>query len=177
MALRKYLKKGDLPTAKETGIGALATKEANAAVSRVIQESPGSSSSRKRKRTVFSPEQRAAIGRYAAENSNIAAVKKFKGEFELGESTVQSFKIKYLDELDKLKEKVPAGEVATVSEIVTKPTVELPMTDSTQCAHHTSQTALICGCYNTLSSSKNHRNIDGSACLPKSFNIILYITI
>ena len=76
MALRKYLKKGDLPTAKETGIGALATKDANAAVSRVIQESPESSLSRKRKHTVFSLEQRAAIGRYAAENSNVAAVKK-----------------------------------------------------------------------------------------------------
>ena len=34
---------------------------------------------------------------------------------------MQSFKKKYLDELEKSKEKAPAGEAATVSEIVTKP--------------------------------------------------------
>jgi len=34
---------------------------------------------------------------------------------------VQSFKKKYLDELKKLEEKLPPGEMATVSEIVSKP--------------------------------------------------------
>ena len=51
----------------------------------------GPITSRKKKLLVFSPEQRAFIGKYAAENSNSAAVKKFKASFEngLGESTLR----------------------------------------------------------------------------------------
>ena len=40
---------------------------------------------KKRKYNAFTPEDRAAIGRYTAENGNAAAVKKFNG---VGESTV-----------------------------------------------------------------------------------------
>ena len=124
MALLKYFKK-TLPTAKDTEIGELATKEANAAVSKVLQEAaqPQSTVSHKRKHTVFSPEQRAVIGQYAAEHSNIATVKKFKADFEhgLGESTVRSFKKKYLEELKKSKERISDGEVPRVTEITTKP--------------------------------------------------------
>ena len=58
---------------------------------------------RKRKPyTVFTDEQRAAIGKYASEHGNAAAVKKFKANIEggqLGESTVRLFKKHYFEEL------------------------------------------------------------------------------
>ena len=54
-------------------------------------------------------EQRASIGRYAAEHNNAAAVKKLESNFEQGssESTVRLFKKKYLEELWKAKDNVP----------------------------------------------------------------------
>ena len=99
MALLNFFSRSSssLPSAKDTGIEA-ATKEANAAVSRVLLEKQPQQSSSvpadrpkdKRKYTSFSAEQIASIGRYAAEHSNSATVKKFKSDFEqgLGESTV-----------------------------------------------------------------------------------------
>ena len=64
---------------------------------------------KKKAYSVFSSEQRAAIGKYAAEHSNAAALKKFKGDFDgqLGESTVQLFKRKYYGELSKAKASKP----------------------------------------------------------------------
>ena len=50
--------------------------------------------------TVFDAEDRAAIGKYAAKNGNASAQKHFKSKFpDLGESTVRSFKKKYLSPL------------------------------------------------------------------------------
>ena len=50
----------------------------------------------------FTPEQRAKVGRYAAEDTNAAAVRKFSDEFEsLGESNVRLFKKAYLSKLSK----------------------------------------------------------------------------
>ena len=116
MALLRYLKtKSSLPTPEDTGLGETTTKEANTAVQRVLTEQSQHTGgpqtqcgTRKMKLyTSFSEEQRAVIGRYAAELSNTAAVKKFKGEFKhgLGESTVRLFKKKYLEELKRAKEK------------------------------------------------------------------------
>ena len=114
MALLKYFK-SSLPTAKDTGMSEIATREANAAVSRVM--TPPQQTSRKRKAySIFSDEQRATIGKYAAENGNAVAVKKFKDDFDggLGESTVRAFKKRYLEELKKAtKENLP-GEVPKV---------------------------------------------------------------
>ena len=116
MALLRYLKHTrTLPTANETGISESTTKEANAAVSRVLAGSesgtvqPGPSGSRKRKAyTSFSEEHRAAIGQHAAEHRNAAAVQQFKTNFEggLGESTVRLFNKKYLFELKKARKKL-----------------------------------------------------------------------
>ena len=79
MTLLRFLKpKSFLLTAKDIGLGETSTKEANAAVQRVLTEQPqptGSTHMRKLY-TVFSDEQRAAVGRYTAEHSNAAAVKK-----------------------------------------------------------------------------------------------------
>ena len=124
MALLKYFKNlSSLPSAKDTRIGEMATKEANAAVSRVLAEKqPQQSNSSpapgrpkvKRKYTSFSAEQRASIGPYAAEHSNAATVKKFKSNLDLGESTVRLFKKRYLEELKRAKNSVPVGEVPEV---------------------------------------------------------------
>ena len=102
-----------------------ATREVNAAVSRVLTPTQPSSQQRSRKRkaySVFSDEQRATIGQYAAENSNAAAVKKFKQDFDggLGESTVRLFKKRYLAELKKAKQNAPE-EVPKVTKVANKP--------------------------------------------------------
>ena len=69
MALLKYFKTM-LPT-KETGISEKATKEANATVS-LLTSTQREYLKWKAYYTAFSDEQRAAIGQYAAENSNAA---------------------------------------------------------------------------------------------------------
>ena len=80
MALLKYFKKSvpsaSLPSAKDTGIGEFATNQANAAVSKVLKKAASTQPilSRKRKNTVFSPQQRAVIGEYAAQHGNSAEV-------------------------------------------------------------------------------------------------------
>ena len=72
------------------------------------------------KNASFSAKQRASIGRYAAEHSNAANVKKFKSNLDLGESTVRLFKKRYLEELKRAKNSVPVGEVPMVKEISVK---------------------------------------------------------
>ena len=100
MTLHRYFKKA-LPTPEETGLTEKATREANQAVAAVLQGSTNTTS-RKRSYLVFSDEQRATIGQYAAVNGNAAVVKKFKEEFDsrLGESTVRKFK-RYYEELKR----------------------------------------------------------------------------
>ena len=74
--------------------------EVNEAVTAALDEEKRG---KKRKyNTSYTPEDRADIGRYAAENGNAAAVKKFKDTHDIGESTVRLFKKRYLDELKKL---------------------------------------------------------------------------
>lgn len=53
---------------------------------------------RKAKNTHYTAEEKAKIGRFAAENGNSAAVKKFNN---MPESTVRGFKTKYLELLKK----------------------------------------------------------------------------
>ena len=134
MALLKYFKSSSsLPSAKDTKIGETTTKEADAAISRVLAEKqPQQSSSSpapdrpkvtgKRKYTSFSAEQKASIGRYAAEHSNAATVQKFKSNFEqdVGKSTVRLFKKRYLEELKRAKNSVPVGDIPVVKEISVK---------------------------------------------------------
>ena len=52
--------------------------------------------SKKRKYLSFTNEDRATIGKFATENGNTAAVKRFKVSHNVGESTVRNCKIKYL---------------------------------------------------------------------------------
>ena len=95
-----------LPTAKDTGIGEAATREPNKALTEELRRPEANQTKQMRKRkpySVFSGEQHAQIGKYAAENGNTAAVKRFKDDYDgqLGESTVGLFKKKYYRELSK----------------------------------------------------------------------------
>ena len=89
--------KRTLPTSKATGIGESATKKGNEEVQNVLDSGEKRAKKPRKERTVYSGEDRAAIGKYAAENGNASAQKHFKKKFpELGEGTVRSFKQKYL---------------------------------------------------------------------------------
>ncbi len=101
MRLFRYLKPiNRLPSAEQAGLPATIVQEVNQAVQDALD--CDTRTGKKRKYTVtFTPEDRAAIGQYAAENGNAAAVKKFKATHDVGESTVRSFKKKYLEEVKK----------------------------------------------------------------------------
>ena len=104
--LLKYWQHKSLPTDKDTGLGSVLTKEANSAVKKILDREDGAEG-RKRKYTHFTPDQRAKIGRHAAEFGNASTVKRFKDEFPtLGESTVRQFKERYKAELKKSPEQV-----------------------------------------------------------------------
>ena len=68
MSLRRYFKPANkLPTAEETGLPTNVLKEVNQVVSDTVDRSGGATTGRKIKYTTFSAEDRAAIGRYAAD--------------------------------------------------------------------------------------------------------------
>ncbi len=105
MSLLNYLKPVNwFPTPEQAGLPPNVAQQVNQAVEKAIDRAPNAAEGRAKKRnytTVFMPEDRAVIGRYAAENSNAAAVKKFRASHSVGESTVRSFKNKYLEEVRK----------------------------------------------------------------------------
>ena len=92
MNLPRYFKPAaNLPTAEQAQLPPNVLKEVNQTVARVLQheESRSSKTSTKRKyTTALTPENRAVIGRYAAENGNATAVKKFTAKLSVGETTV-----------------------------------------------------------------------------------------
>ena len=55
-------------------------------------QSPGEHGRKRKYTTTFTPEDRAAIGRYATENGNAATVKKFKASHSIGETPMRLFK-------------------------------------------------------------------------------------
>ena len=112
MSLHKYFKRA-LPTSEETGLGEATTRTVNRSVQRVLDGCEKSAKKPRKERTVYSDTDRAAIGKYAAENGNTSAQKHFKEKFpELGESTVRSFKQKYLS--------LVAGGKSSIASIPTK---------------------------------------------------------
>ena len=99
-----------LPSLSDTGIRVVATKEANEAVRKVIDRGASTNAVSKKCKayTAFSDETRADIGRYAAENRNAAALKKFRSDIsDLEENTVRLVKKRY--HLEEVR-KVPHGE-------------------------------------------------------------------
>ena len=100
MSLRRYFQPATiLPTASQTQLSPNVFQEVNQAV-RALQpkENGGRRASKRKYTTSFTPEDRARIGKYASENVNAAAVKKFKATHEIGEtqSTVRLFKKRYV---------------------------------------------------------------------------------
>ena len=100
MSIRNYLKPTNkLPTAAETGLPALAVESANSAVAKFgkkqlhHQDAPAGSWKRKYTST-FTDEDRAKVGKYAAENS-VARAQKYFPDLDLGKSTVWYFRKKY----------------------------------------------------------------------------------
>ena len=77
----KYYTWESLPTSKETGLGDVTTKEANAAVEIVLEQERNGAEGRKRKCTHFTSEQRAKIGRCADESGNVSALRHFSKVF------------------------------------------------------------------------------------------------
>ena len=73
-----------LPTASQTQLSPNVLQEVNQAV-RALQpkENGGRRASKRKYTTSFTPEDRARIGKYASENVNAAAVKKFKATHEI----------------------------------------------------------------------------------------------
>ena len=79
---------------QQSGLSECTTFEANKAVEQVLQKKKAG---KKWKYSSFTDEDCAAIGKFAKENENAAAVKCFKVNHNIGESTVCNCKIKYLD--------------------------------------------------------------------------------
>ena len=107
MSLLKYFKPGNaLPTVEQTELPNHAVCSANHAVERMLEkekceQGEDSSGSRKCKYTMsFTAENRAKVGKYAAENGVAMARKHFK-QLNLSESTVGYFRKKYLTEVAK----------------------------------------------------------------------------
>ena len=92
MSLPKFFNPTNaLPTAKDTGLSEHVIREANKALEnsqkgQQVSEDPPVKKTRKYT-TTFSPEDRAEIGKHAAENRNAAAVRKYG----VGESTARLF--------------------------------------------------------------------------------------
>jgi hypothetical protein len=117
--LRYFRSETTLPTAEQTGIGARATEEANAAVEKIVVDSRSAATGTGRRRrkhyTKYSDKNRVAIGSHAAENGNSKALKRFKGSFpHLTESTVREFRMKCLA---AVKKKGAQGDTSPVTSL------------------------------------------------------------
>ena len=75
MSLRLYFKPTNkLPTADEAGLSANVVKEVNQVVTSALERSKASAGKNRKYTTIFTPDDRAAIARYAANDGNSAAV-------------------------------------------------------------------------------------------------------
>ena len=102
MSITNYFKSAGLPAPNDTVIGPVATHEANRSVKRALEKQQRSEPKKRKVYSNFNEQDRAVIGKYAAENGGAAAQGHFRSKFpDLGESTVRSFKTKYLAALAK----------------------------------------------------------------------------
>ena len=102
MSITNYFKSAGLPAPNDTVFGPVATHEANRSVKRALEKQQRSEPKKRKVYSNFSEQDRAVIGKYAAENGGAAAQRHFRSKFpDLGESTVRSFKTKYLAALAK----------------------------------------------------------------------------
>jgi hypothetical protein len=99
---------GSLPTAEQTGLPENAVHSANHAVQNMMEKEP--TGGRRKYMTTFNAEDRAKVGKYAAENGVAKAQRHFK-QLDLSESTVCYFRKKYLNELSKHSKAEDSSEV------------------------------------------------------------------
>ena len=84
--LYRYFSGQSLPTSEDTGLPSATVASANEAVQKAIVQNASEQpcASKKRKyTTTFAEEERAKIGKFAAEHGNARAVNHFKGKFDL----------------------------------------------------------------------------------------------
>ena len=75
VSLRRYFKPTNkLPTADEAGLSANVVKEVNQVVTSALERSEASAGKNRKYTTIFTPDDRAAIGKYAANDDNSTAV-------------------------------------------------------------------------------------------------------
>ena len=121
MSLLRYFEPiNRLPTPEEARLSANTTQAVNQAVEKAVSvnlRADAEAKTKKRKYTVsFTPEDRAMIGKYAAESGNAAAVMKFKASHhDIRESTVRLFMKRYLEEVKKRQ--VPGTEFEEVTSL------------------------------------------------------------
>ena len=72
------------------------------------------STKRRRYTTSYSDEFRAEVAKYALDHGNSAAIRHFKNRLELPESTVRSFKKKYLTVLEEQRQTGEVGSIVSV---------------------------------------------------------------
>lgn len=100
MALLKYLKKDDLVLPDKKVCPSLSSKDLKSAGDKIKESLKESESSTKRsKYKSYDAEQRALIGKYAAENGPTRASR----HFEVPEPTARRLKVEYLHKLEELK--------------------------------------------------------------------------
>ena len=126
MALHKYFKPLANPLLP-TKVSQLTEKEldvVNAKVEAITQEEKSRKS--RTKYNCYTPEQRACIGRYAAENGPVRAMQYFSNRLctELPETTARRFKKEYLKEISKkvATSKLPgkSSEIPSINSLPTK---------------------------------------------------------
>lgn len=123
MSLYKYFKPSssttDLPN--PSGLNPAVIKEIDEAVRKLSSEE--SEKSKKRgSYSKFSPEQQAEIGKYASENGNQAAFRYFSKQLkvELKMSSIQTWKSKYLAEVDRIRTSVGTVDNFTIKSLPVK---------------------------------------------------------
>ena len=95
-----YLK-GDVPSTVQSEVESTSDLGAVDSAS-IAEEISSTTNKRKPKYEKWNPKARHSIGKYASENGNAAAIRKFKPDYpNLSESTVRTFKTKYQEELKK----------------------------------------------------------------------------
>ncbi|KAM7429608.1 hypothetical protein ABFA07_019556 [Porites harrisoni] len=110
------------PSQQNTSLGTVEYQNVVSVVGTLVDDPDGekSSSARARERgnyNHYSPKIHAKIGKYASENGNSKALKKFKAEVpNLKESTVQSFKQAYGTKLKEVEKKRNAQVLAIPSD-------------------------------------------------------------
>ena len=119
MSLWRYIVSSNtrtLSTAEPPGIGERATSSALAKVQEALARCEAAANSGKRKRYAsYTDEDRAKIGKYASENGTTAALKRFRQDIpDLGESTVRSFKIRYLAALENSRKREDLTPITSI---------------------------------------------------------------